>query len=126
MHHLDEVDCELCILDENCEIIHVFERVRGDGESALSRAAYKHMCACVKEFWNENADPVEVWTRAEAAWDALTPEQQMLVWSLSVQEQQNAQDICTGLLATLMNYQGVSIVKKAFEIAIKGVLEQFE
>ena len=126
MHHLDEVDCELCILDENCEIIHVFERVRADGESALSRAAYKHMCACVKEFWNENADPAEVWTRAEAAWDSLTPEHQMLLWSLSVQEQQNAQDICTGLLATLMNYQGLSTVKKAFQVAIKGVLKQFE
>jgi len=120
MHHLDEVDCELCILDENCEIIHVFER--GD----LSRATYKHMCACVKEFWNENADPDEVWTRAEAAWDALTPEQQRLLWSMSVQEQQNAKDICTGLLATLMNYQGFSYVKKSFQVAIKGVLEQFE
>ena len=120
MHHLDEVDGELCILDENCEIIHVFER------GNLSRAAYKHMCACVKEFWDENTPPDVLWAKAEAVWDALTPEQQQLVWSLGVQEQQNAQDICTGLLATLMNYQGLSTVKKAFQVAIKGVLEQFE
>ena len=120
MHHLDEVDCELCILDENCEIIHVFER------RTLSRGAYKHMCACVKEFWYENADPADVWAKAEAVWDALSPEQQTLIWSLSVQEKQNAEDICTGLLATLMNYQGVSTVKKAFQSAIKSVLEQFD
>jgi hypothetical protein len=118
--HLDEVDNELCILDENCEIIHVFER--GD----LPRAAYKHMCACVKNSWDEKVSPDVLWAKAEAAWDALTPEQQMLIWSLSEQEKQNAQDICTGLLATLMNYQGVSAVKKAFQVVIKGVLEQFE
>jgi hypothetical protein len=118
--HLDEVDCELCILDENCEIIHVFERAN------LSRGAYKHMCACVKQTWDAGVPPEVLWARAEAAWDALTREQQMLVWSLSVQEQQNAQDICTGLLATLMSYQGVSTVKNAFQVAIRRVVEQFE
>ena len=126
MHHLDEVDGELCILDENCEIIHVFERVRADGESALSRGAYKHMCAHVRQFWDENASPVVLWSKAEGAWDALTPDQQMLVWSLSVQEERNAQDICTGLLATLMSYQGLTTVKNAFQVAIKGVMERFE
>jgi hypothetical protein len=120
MHHLDEVDCELCILDENCEIIHVFER------GNLSRGAYKHMCACARQLWNEGTPPDVLWSKAEAAWEALTPEHQMLVWSMSVQEQQNAKDICTGLLATLMNYQGLSTVKTAFHVAIKGVLEQFE
>jgi len=118
--YLEEIEGELHILDENHDVVHVFEG--GD----LSRGTYKHMCACVKEFWNENTDPAEVWTRAEASWDALTPEQQMLLWSLSIQEKQNAQDICTGLLATLMNYQGLSTVKKAFQVVIKGVLEQFE
>jgi len=118
--HLDEIDNELCILDENCEVVHVFER--GD----LSRGAYKHMCACVKEFWDAGTPPDILWQKAEAAWDALTPEQQMLIWSLSVQEKQNAQDICTGLLATLMNYQGLISVKKAFQVAIKSVLEQFD
>lgn len=124
--HLEEIEGALHILDENHDIVHVFERVRTDGESVLSRAAYKHMCACVKQFWDEKVSPDILWAKAEAAWDALTPEQQTLVWSLSEQEKQNAQDICTGLLATLMNYQGVSTVKKAFQVAIKGVLEQFE
>ena len=118
--HLDEVDCELCILDENYEIIHVFER--GD----LSRGAYKHMCACVKQSWDASVPPDVLWSKAEAAWDALTPEQQMLIWSLSVQEKRKAQDICTGLLATLLNYQGLSSVKNAFQLAIKSVIEQFE
>ena len=118
--HLEEIEGELHILDENCEIIHVFER--GD----LSRSAYKHMCACVKKIWDEKVSPDILWVKAEASWDALTPEQQMLIWSLSEQEKQNAQDICTGLLATLTNYQGLSTVKKAFQVAIRGVLEQFE
>ena len=43
--HLDEIDGELHILDENLNIIHVFERARSsdaNGEVTLSRAAYKH------------------------------------------------------------------------------------
>jgi hypothetical protein len=123
--HLDEVDGELCILDENCDIIHVFERVGPDGETVLSRAAYKHMCACVKEFWTPDMDPEVAWEKADAAWNALTPEHQMLLWSLSDEEIQNAQDICTGLLATLASYQGLAPVKRAFSNAIRGVLERF-
>ena len=44
--HLDEIDGELHILDENLNIIHVFERARSsdaNGEVTLSRAAYKHL-----------------------------------------------------------------------------------
>jgi lysine/ornithine N-monooxygenase len=117
--HLEEIDGLLHILDENYEVIHVFER------GNLSRAAYKHMCAWTQKHFDQNVDFDETWKRAEAAWDALTPEQQMLLWSLSVQEQQNAQDICTGLLATLSSYQGVEKVKRAFREAIQGVLDKF-
>ena len=44
--HLDEIDGELHILDENLDVVHVFERARSsdaNGEVTLSRAAYKHM-----------------------------------------------------------------------------------
>ena len=117
--HLEDVDNDLCIVNENNEITYVFER------GNLSRAAYKHMCAWTKTHWNPELDPETVWKKAEAAWDALTPDQQMLLWSLSIQEHQNAQDICTGLLATLAGYQGVENVKKAFHDAIKSVLDKF-
>lgn len=116
--HLEDIDGELCICDEN-EIIHTFER----GE--FSRAAYKHMCAWVSTNFDPKIDPDQLWLNAEAAWDALTPDQQMLLWSLSVQEHQNAQDVCTGLLATLSGYQGLSVVKKAFHDAIKAVANRF-
>lgn len=116
--HLEDLDGELCICDEN-EIVYTFER--GD----LSRGAYKHMCGWVKKNFDQELEPTQLWRAAEAAWDDLTPEQQMLLWSLSVQEQQNAQDICTGLLATLYSYQGLTIVKQAFKESIEKVLEKF-
>ena len=45
--HLDEIDGELHILDENLNIIHVFERARSsdaNGEVTLSRAARFRRC----------------------------------------------------------------------------------
>jgi hypothetical protein len=124
--HLDEIDGELHILDENYEIVHVFERANTalDGP-ILSRAAYKHMCGWVKKNWKAGDDPDETWVKAEAAWDALEPDAQMYVWTLAQQEEQNAQDLCTGLLATLSEYRGLEVVKRAFQTAIKGVLGQF-
>jgi len=123
--HLDEIDGELHILDENYEIVHVFERSSAPDGPILSRAAYKHMCGWVKKNWKAGDDPDETWARAEAAWDALDPDAQMYVWTLARQEEQNAQDLCTGLLANLSEYRGLEIVKKAFQTAIKGVLGQF-
>jgi hypothetical protein len=117
--HLDDLDGELCIVDENGNVTHVFER--GD----LSRAAYKHMYAWTKKNFDPKLEPRELWHKAEEAWDALTPEQQMLLWSMSVKEHQSAQDICTGLLATLSGYQGVMAVKQAFRDAIQSVVERF-
>ena len=116
--HLEDIDGELCICDEN-EIVHTFER------ADLSRAAYKHMCGWVKKNFDPTLEPDQLWSEAESAWDALTPDQHMLLWSLSVQEQQNAQDICTGLLATLSGYQGLTVVKQAFYDAIQSVANRF-
>lgn len=123
--HLDEIDGELHILDENLNIIHVFERARSDGEATLSRAAYKHMCAWAKTYWKAGDDPDDLWVRAEQAWDSLTPEQQGYLWSMNHQEEQNARDLCTALLAHLAEYRGLENVKRAFYGAIKGVLDQF-
>ena len=40
--HLDEIDGELHILDENLDVVHVW--TRANGEVTLSRAAHKHYC----------------------------------------------------------------------------------
>jgi hypothetical protein len=125
MVFLEEIDGELHILNENNDVIHVFERARKDGEVVLSRATYKHMCGWVKKNWNAGDDPDEIWIKAEASWDKLDPEQQAYLWNISHQEEQNAKDLCTALLAHLSEYRGLSNVKKAFHNAIKSVLEQF-
>ena len=122
--HLDEIDGELHILDENLDVVHVW--TRANGEVTLSRAAYKHMCGWVKTHWTPDADPEDVWVRAEQAWDSLSPEQQAFLWSVSRQEEQNAQDLCTALLAHLSEYRGLENVKRAFYAAIRSVLGQFE
>ena len=129
MNYLETIENELHLLCDG-EIIHVFER------GTLSRAAYKHMCAWVQtnfESWvlrtqlgeapKLSAD--ELWVQAEKAWDALSPEHQMTIWSMTIQEEQNAKDISQGLLATLNGYQCLSTVKAAFSDAIKRVREQF-
>ena len=123
--HLDEIDGELHILDENLDVVHVWTRERTDNESVLSRAAYKHMCAWVRTHWTPDADPDDLWDRAEQAWDALSPEQQAYLWTMSHQEEQNAQDLCTALLAHLSEYRGLENVKRAFYGAIRSVLGQF-
>jgi len=132
--HLEEIDGELHILDENHDIIHVWTRSsqnsgpgaeRANGEVTLSRAAYKHMCGWVKTHWTPDSDPDDLWVRAEQSWDSLTPEQHMYLWSMSHQEEQNAQDLCTALLAHLSEYRGLDNVKKAFYGAIRSVLDQF-
>lgn len=56
--HLEEIDGELHILDENLNIIHVFERAKSsdaNGEVTLSRPVYKHMCAWIKTHWTRDA-----------------------------------------------------------------------
>ena len=140
--HLDEIDGELHILDENHDVVHVWTRSsqnsdpgaeRANGANGqipdrpvLSRAAYKHMCAWVKTHWGPDSDPDDLWVRAEQAWDSLTQTEQMYLWSMSHQEEQNAQDLCTALLAHLSEYRGLENVKRAFYSSIRSVLGQFE
>jgi len=127
MVHLEEIDGELHILDENHEIVHAWTRTRGSelDAPALSRPVYKHMCGWVKTHWTPDSDPDDLWVRAEQAWDSLTLDQQAYLWNASHQEEQNAQDLCTALLAHLSEYRGLENVKKAFYGAIRSVLEQF-
>jgi hypothetical protein len=115
----EEIDGELCILDENNKIVHVFEKEN------FSRVCYKHMIGWIKTNFDPKLSPEENWAEAEAAWDALTPDHKMLLWSLRNQETQCAQDICTGLWATLSEYQGLSHVKKVFYNAIKRAADEF-
>jgi hypothetical protein len=119
MSHPEMMDGELHLLDDTGDVIHVFER------GNLSRAAYKHMCAWVQTNFNSKLSAEELWVQAEKAWDALTPEHQMTIWAMTLQEEQNAKDISQGLLATLNGYQCLSTVKATFSDAIKRIRDQF-
>ena len=125
MVHLDEIDGELHILDENHEIVHAWTRTKPDGETLFSRPVYKHMCSWVRTHWNPDSDPDDLWVRAEQAWDGLTLDQQAYLWNMCHQEEQNAQDLCSALLARLADYRGLENVKRAFRDAIRSVLDQF-
>jgi hypothetical protein len=116
------IDDELHLLQGE-DVIHVFER----GE-ALSRAAYKHMCGWIINNFKTKfkGNPEELWEEAEKAWDALTPEQQAYLWSITNQESQNAQDVSEGLLACLSEYQCLNSVRISFIQAIKQVREKFQ
>lgn len=118
MNYLETIENELHLLCDG-EIIHVFER------GTLSRAAYKHMCAWVITNFKPKLSPEELWVQGEKSWDSLTREQQMTIWAVTIQEEQNAKDISQGLLATLNGYQCLSGVKAAFSDGIKRVRDQF-
>lgn len=91
---------------------YTFER--GD----FSRAAYRHMCAWIQNNFDPKLSPEENWTRAEAAWDDLSPETQAHLFIMSDKEVQCGDDIRQGLLATLASYQGIRTIKELFETAI--------
>jgi hypothetical protein len=114
----DTLDNELVVLDEDDNVVHVFER------GHLSRAAYQYMTHWVRENTMPEDDSNESWERAETAWDSLNPEFQATLVAISRQEQQQAQDIRDGLLATLHGYQGVSNVKRVFADAIRDCFKQ--
>ena len=117
---LNWIDDELVIIDQEGLISHVFERV-----PSISRPAYKHMTGWVQSNFDPKLDPFELWRRAGEAWEALTPDHKMAIWSLYQQEIQSAKDICEGLLATLDSYQGTKSVKSVFREAILSVREIF-
>ena len=110
---LELIDGTLHLLGENDEILHVFER------PPLSKAAYKHMCDYA--IANFNGDPETLWTEAENSWNALSPETQGLLIALQDREEQMIKDIRTGLLATLLDYQGIKAIKDRFAEAIRSI-----
>ena len=113
----DMFDGEL-VLVRGENIVHVFER------DTFSRAAYDYMIDWVQRNTSPTDDPGTTWTRAEAAWDALSPEFQATLIQIANREKQNAQDIRDGLLATLHGYQGFSRVKDSFAHAIRLCFNQ--
>jgi hypothetical protein len=112
------IENELCLLDGE-EIIHVFER------GTLSKASYKHMCAWTITNFRSKLNAEELWSNAKEAWDNLSEQNKVCVWSICEQETQNAKDISQGLLAKLAEYQGYKPVKDAFSEAIIKVLDMF-
>jgi len=117
--HYEIVDGELCIMD-NYELRWIYEREN------FSRACYKFMTNWVEKNTEPDLEnPEENWTKAEQAWDVLSEAEKGQLFYEVLMEQQNAKDLCQGLLANLSFYQGLKHVKKAFEYAIKSVSDSF-
>lgn len=112
---MEVVDGELHIFDHEGNVTHVFER--GD----LSRAAYKHMTHWILKNFKKEKSFHENWEEAEASWDALSPETQGHLFIMSQCEERCADDIRTGLLATLAEYRGMQFIKDLFADAITCV-----
>jgi hypothetical protein len=112
------IENDLCLV-EGEEVTHTFEK------GNLSRASYKHMCAWTFTNFNSKLSPEENWSLAKEAWDSLSEQNKMCIWSICNQESQNAIDISQGLLANLAEYQGYKPVKDAYREAIIKVLENF-
>jgi len=108
---------ELTIFDEEGQIKHVFER--GD----LSRAAYQHMCSHIKMNFDSKLTPGENWSKAEAAWDSLTYDQQIYLWNMSFQEEKEVQSICENILVLLQGAK--ESVRSVFIRAIDKVMKEF-
>jgi hypothetical protein len=79
------------------------------------------MCAWIQSNFDKKLSPEENWLKAEAAWDALSPEMQAHLFLMSAKEVQNGDDIRQGLLATLASYQGARFIKDLFDTAIRCV-----
>jgi hypothetical protein len=105
---------ELAVIDESDgSVCHVFER---DGET---RHAYKYMTSWVSKNWT--GDFTGLWDQARKVWSNVDVQNQMALWSIDQQQEQNFKDIRTGLLATLKEYQGSADVKRIFEEALKDL-----
>jgi hypothetical protein len=83
------------------------------------------MTGWVQSNFDPKLDPFELWQRAGKAWEALTPDHKIAIWSMCQEDTQSARDICEGLLATLDSYQGTKSVKNAFREAILSTREIF-
>lgn len=112
---MEMIDGELHMFDQEGNVAHVYER--GD----LSRAAYTHMVHWIQKNFKKTFSFKKNWEEAEAAWDALSPETQAHLFNMSNQEEQCADDIRVGLLATLSEYRGFQMIKDLFAEAIRCV-----
>ena len=109
---LSWIDRELAVIDESDgTVCHVFER------GPEPRYAYKYMTSWIEKNWN--GDFTGLWDRAERVWSNVSPQNQMALWSIEQEQEQNFKDIREGLLATLKEYQGTTYVKGMFEEALK-------
>jgi hypothetical protein len=111
---LSWIDRELAVIDESDgSVCHVFER------HEESRTAYKYMTSWIEKNWT--GDFSGMWTRAEQIWERVSVENKMALWTIDQQQEQNFEDIRTGLLATLKDYQGAAYVKGMFEAVLKSM-----
>jgi len=105
---------ELTVIDESDgSVCHVFER--GDEP----RHSYKYMASWIEKNWS--GDFIGAWDRAKQVWSNVDVQNQMALWSIDQQKEQNFKDIREGLLATLKEYQGTPEVKRLFEEALKDL-----
>jgi hypothetical protein len=81
-------------------------------------AKVEHVTGWMCIHYDPSVTPEENWKRGEKAWDALTPQQQWFLWSLSVQEQRQIEDVRTVLLQTLERTQASEKIKSVFEKAL--------
>jgi hypothetical protein len=77
------------------------------------------MTSWVEKNWN--GDFTGIWDQAQKVWSNVDVQNQMALWSIDQQKEQNFRDIREGLLATLKEYQGTSEVKRLFEEALKDL-----
>jgi len=105
---------ELTVIDEtDGSVCHVFER--GDEP----RHSYKYMASWIEKNWS--GDFIGAWDRAKQVWSNVDDQNQMALWSIDQQKEQNFKDIREGLLATLKEYHGTLEVKRLFEEALKDL-----
>jgi ATP sulfurylase len=77
------------------------------------------MTSWVEKNWK--GDFTGMWDQAQKVWSNVDVQNQMALWSIDQQKEQNFKDIREGLLATLKGYQGTPEVKRIFEDAIKDL-----
>jgi hypothetical protein len=84
-------------------------------------AKIEHVSRWLTAHYDPSATPEENWKRGEKSWDALTPQHQWFLWSLSVQEQRQIEDVRTILLQTLRQAKVSEKIKGVFEKALSQV-----